>query len=79
MESAERPAADLGDARQAVELAATVAQLAASRLASVTDGGKHLDAEQVLAYDLAHATAGIETARAALAYGERGRRRPLLL
>ena len=72
MDSLEHPLADLDDAREAVELAAAVSKAAASRLAGVTEGGKRLDSEQVLAYDLAHATAGIETARAALTYGGRG-------
>ena len=45
---------------------------AAARLAALTDGGKSLDEEQVFAYDLAHAAAGLETAKAALAYGRLG-------
>ena len=62
----------LGAAREAVELAAAVTATAASRLAELTDGGRRLDDQQVLAYDLAHAAAGIATARSALAYGEQG-------
>ena len=34
------------------------------------------DAHQVLAYDLAHAAAAVETARAMLDYGERATTRP---
>ncbi|MHB8457173.1 MAG: acyl-CoA dehydrogenase family protein, partial [Acidimicrobiales bacterium] len=34
--------------------------------------GQELDNHQVFAYDLAHSTAGVETARAALRYGEKG-------
>jgi (2S)-methylsuccinyl-CoA dehydrogenase len=66
------PANDLEAARNAVELAAQVTSSAAGRLAELSDGGKRIDDHQVLAYDLAHATAGVETARAALSYGEKG-------
>jgi len=62
----------LDAARAAVDLAARVTESTARRLAEVSDGGKRLDDHQVLAYDLAHATAGVATARAALDYGERG-------
>jgi len=60
--------ADLDGAGAAVELAATVVAGAARRLA----GSGDLDAEQVLAYDLAHAAAGLSTARSALGYGVTG-------
>jgi (2S)-methylsuccinyl-CoA dehydrogenase len=61
-------AGDLERATDAVELAASVVSGAARRLAGTGD----LDAEQVLAYDLAHAAAGVRTARAALGYGDIG-------
>ena len=61
-------AGDLERATDAVEVAASVVSGAARRLAGTGD----LDAEQVLAYDLAHAAAGVRTARAALGYGEGG-------
>jgi (2S)-methylsuccinyl-CoA dehydrogenase len=65
------------DAAAAVERAATIVEGAARRLAeaSVDDGrisvGK-LDQQQALAYDLAHAAAGVEGSRAMLEYGEHG-------
>jgi (2S)-methylsuccinyl-CoA dehydrogenase len=65
-------AADLGGAKAALDLASDVVTRAARRLAAVSEGGRRLDEHQVLAYDLAHATAGVETARAALRYGARG-------
>jgi (2S)-methylsuccinyl-CoA dehydrogenase len=60
--------ADLTAAAAAVELAASVVDGAARRLAGVTDW----ESEQVLAYDLAHAAAAVRTARAALGYGPVG-------
>jgi (2S)-methylsuccinyl-CoA dehydrogenase len=63
---------DLATVAEGVGLAADLVGSAATRLAEVTDGGKRLDDVQVFAYDLAHAAAGVETARASLAYGERG-------
>jgi (2S)-methylsuccinyl-CoA dehydrogenase len=60
--------ADLGRAHDAVELASSVVSGAVKRLAGVGD----IDAEQVLAYDLAHAAAGVRTARATLGYGTSG-------
>ncbi|HUD17698.1 MAG TPA: acyl-CoA dehydrogenase, partial [Acidimicrobiales bacterium] len=57
--------ADLGGADDAVELAASVVSGAARRLAGTGD----IETEQVLAYDLAHAAAGVRTARATLEYG----------
>jgi (2S)-methylsuccinyl-CoA dehydrogenase len=63
---------DLAAANAAVDLATRVADGAARRLAEVSDGGKRLDDHQVLAYDLAHGTAGIHTAGAALRYAKHG-------
>jgi (2S)-methylsuccinyl-CoA dehydrogenase len=60
--------AGLGRAHDAVELASSVVAGAVKRLAGVGD----IDAEQVLAYDLAHAAAGVRTARATLGYGTSG-------
>ncbi|HEY5252941.1 MAG TPA: acyl-CoA dehydrogenase family protein [Acidimicrobiales bacterium] len=59
---------DLDGAETAVELAGSVVSGAVKRLAASGD----VDAEQVLAYDLAHAAAGVRTARAALGYGANG-------
>jgi (2S)-methylsuccinyl-CoA dehydrogenase len=59
---------DLEQARSAVDLADSVVSGAVARLAGAGD----LDAEQVLAYDLAHAAAGVRTAQAALEYGTTG-------
>jgi (2S)-methylsuccinyl-CoA dehydrogenase len=63
---------ELGPAAAALGLASDVVTRAAERLAEVSDRGRLLDDHQVLAYDLAHATAGIETAKAALRYGAKG-------
>ncbi len=60
--------ADLERAAAVVELADSVVNGAARRLARTGD----LDTDQVLAYDLAHAAAGVRTARAALGYGRLG-------
>ncbi|HXQ43975.1 MAG TPA: acyl-CoA dehydrogenase family protein [Acidimicrobiales bacterium] len=60
--------ADLARAEEAVEIAGAVVTGAVRRLA----GGGDIEAEQVLAYDLAHAAAGVRTARAALDYGRTG-------
>jgi (2S)-methylsuccinyl-CoA dehydrogenase len=60
--------ADLSAATQAVELAQGVVQAGARTLAA--GGGP--DEDQVLAYDLAHAGAAVETARAMLEYGAHG-------
>jgi (2S)-methylsuccinyl-CoA dehydrogenase len=62
----------LAAAKEAVEVAADLVATAVGRLVATTDGGKRLDDEQVLAYDVAHAAAEVEVARAALRYGERG-------
>ncbi len=64
--SAETP--DLAAAASAVETAGALVGDAFKHLA--TDGD--IDADQVVAYDLAHAAAAVENARAVLAYGERG-------
>ncbi len=64
--------ADLAAAKAALDLASDLAARAAMNLAALSEGGRRLDEHQVLAYDLAHATAGVETARAALRYGDRG-------
>jgi (2S)-methylsuccinyl-CoA dehydrogenase len=58
---------DLVSARGAVELATSVVEGVARKLASADP-----DADQVLAYDMAHAAAAVRTARAALGYGEAG-------
>jgi (2S)-methylsuccinyl-CoA dehydrogenase len=60
--------ADLAAAHDAVELAADVVHGAAQRLARSGDP----DADQVVAYDLAHAAAAVETAKASLVYGAKG-------
>ena len=57
---------DLSAVESALDLGAGLVRGAAARLAASTDGGRRLDDEQVFAYDLAHAAAGLETARAAL-------------
>ncbi len=60
--------ADLARAADAVDVADAVVAGAVRRLARTAD----IEAEQVLAYDLAHAAAGVRTARATLAYGALG-------
>jgi (2S)-methylsuccinyl-CoA dehydrogenase len=62
------PAPDLEAATAALELATSFVSGAARRLAS--EGGP--DADQVVAYDLAHAAAATRAALAALAYGATG-------
>jgi (2S)-methylsuccinyl-CoA dehydrogenase len=59
---------DLVAAQRAVELASSLVNGAARRLASGDP-----DADQVLAYDMAHAAAAVRTAQAALGYGEAGK------
>ena len=67
-----RPDHALGDALGAAAEAVGVAQrLVDNACASVRDGGG-IDANQVVAYDVAHAAAALSTARAALEYGARG-------
>ncbi len=64
--SVEQP--DLTAAASAVEIAGSVVEGAFKHLAADGD----LDADQVVAYDLAHAAAAVENARAVLDYGENG-------
>jgi (2S)-methylsuccinyl-CoA dehydrogenase len=74
------PEPDLAAARKAVDLAKSVVDAAAHRLAraaavAVAHAGDKLDErdeEQVVAYDMAHAAAAVRTAEAAIAYGESG-------
>ncbi|HJR89015.1 MAG TPA: acyl-CoA dehydrogenase family protein [Aeromicrobium sp.] len=61
--------ADLSAATSIVELADGVVQAGAKTLAALPGGA---DANQVLAYDLAHAAAAVQTARALLEYGTKG-------
>ena len=63
-----RESAALAGASQAVDLAQ---ELVDSACASVRGRGG-VDANQVIAYDVAHAAAAVGTARSALQYGERG-------
>src|ERR1700722_8654459 len=58
---------DLVAAATAVELASSVVDAVAHKLASSDP-----DEDQVLAYDMAHAAAAVRTAKAALGYGEAG-------
>ncbi len=66
------PLPDLDAASAAQEVAAGVVQVASERLAELSEGGKRIDDHQVLAYDLAHASAAVRTAAAALRYGAKG-------
>ncbi|HEV7887143.1 MAG TPA: acyl-CoA dehydrogenase family protein [Acidimicrobiales bacterium] len=59
---------DLSAAADAVDAATTVVRTAVRHLAAQGDA----DANQVLAYDLAHAAAAVENARAVLDYGGKG-------
>ncbi len=59
---------DLTAAASAIELAGGVVERAIAKLAA--EGG--VDANQVIAYDLAHAAAVVETGRAVLDYGGKG-------
>jgi (2S)-methylsuccinyl-CoA dehydrogenase len=68
MTTPDTPEPNLAGADEAIALAERAIALAATRLAEL--GGP--DAQQVFAYDLAHAAAGVRTARSMLAYGERG-------
>jgi (2S)-methylsuccinyl-CoA dehydrogenase len=61
---------DLVGAADAIDLARSVIDGAARRLAG--QGGGAADIHQVIAYDLAHSAAAVETARAAIEYGGRG-------
>ena len=60
--------ADLTTAASIVELASGVVERAVSQLAAT--GGP--DAQQILAYDLAHAASAVETARSLIDYGAKG-------
>ncbi|HEY2430476.1 MAG TPA: acyl-CoA dehydrogenase family protein [Acidimicrobiales bacterium] len=60
---------DLNAAATVVDQAKSVVDGAARRLAAAGGG---LDAHQVVAYDLAHAAAAVENARAVLDYGNKG-------
>src|SRR6187551_2861299 len=62
------PAPDLAHAQTVVGLAEQAIGQAVRRLGEL--GGP--DRQQVFGYDLAHAAAGVATAKAMLAYGERG-------
>jgi (2S)-methylsuccinyl-CoA dehydrogenase len=61
---------DLAAAAAAVDVGRAVIDRAAAHLAAAGPGA--VDAHQVIAYDLAHSAAAIETARAGLDYGSRG-------
>ena len=61
-------APDLNAAASAVDLARDVVQRALAHLAATGS----VDADQVVAYDLAHAAAAVETARTLLDYGAKG-------
>jgi (2S)-methylsuccinyl-CoA dehydrogenase len=61
---------DLVAARQAVDLARSVIDRGARHLSGLGAGA--VDANQVVAYDLAHSAAAVETARSMLDYGARG-------
>src|SRR6478736_4918301 len=67
----------LSQARAAVDAAHGVIAHASNRLAQLASDGDRisvakLDEHQVLAYDLAHAAAGVEGSRAMLDYAEHG-------
>jgi hypothetical protein len=66
--SAVPAAPDLTAARAAVDVARSVIDEGTWHLAATGD----VEADQVLAHDLAHASAAIENAAAILGYGERG-------
>ena len=61
-------APDLNAAASAVDLARDVVQQGLAHLAATGS----VDADQAVAYDLAHAAAAVETARTLLDYGARG-------
>ena len=68
---------DLNAAAEAVAVARAVCRKAAAHLAELSrEGGRisvaRLDRHQVLAYDLAHATAGVEGAAVMCDYGAHG-------
>lgn len=68
MTNTAQPRADLTTAASVVEIASGVVERGTGRLAS--GGGP--DVHQVLAYDLAHAAAAVETARSLIDYGAKG-------
>lgn len=61
---------DLDAAGAALDVSSSVIRTAAAHLSAQGPGA--IDANQVVAYDLAHAAAGVETARAAVTYGGKG-------
>ncbi len=62
------PEPDLQNANAAIDAADSVVRNAVKRLAETGS----VDADQVLAYDVAHAAAAVETARAMIDYGAKG-------
>jgi len=60
--------ADLNAAKAVIDIATEVVDQATRKLAAAGD----LEANQVIAYDLAHAAATVDTGRAMLGYGEKG-------
>ena len=64
------PAPDLDAAADALAIARSVVDSCASHLSA--QGAGAIDANQAVAYDLAHSAAALETARSALEYGARG-------
>jgi (2S)-methylsuccinyl-CoA dehydrogenase len=65
--TSELPTPDLSSAKAVVDLAGEVVAGAVARLRATS-----LDADQVLAYDLAHAAAAVEASRTMLDYGAKG-------
>src|ERR1700736_4165321 len=65
------PVPDLAAAASAVALARSVIKTTTGRLAA-QDARHAIDANQIVAFDLAHSAAAVEAARAALAYAARG-------
>ncbi|MGH9304103.1 MAG: acyl-CoA dehydrogenase family protein, partial [Acidimicrobiales bacterium] len=63
---------DLDGATRAIDKASGIIEAATEALRKHSNGGAHLDDHQVLAYDLAHAASGLETARALVDYGRHG-------
>ncbi len=68
MSATDPTAPDLSAAASAVDLAREVVQRGLAHLAATGS----VDADQVVAYDLAHAAAAVETARTLLDYGAKG-------
>jgi (2S)-methylsuccinyl-CoA dehydrogenase len=68
MSAPDLPAPDLSAAASAVDLARDVVQRGLAHVAATGS----VDADQVVAYDLAHAAAAVETARTLLDYGAKG-------